>query len=47
MADFSEHIKTWVDIDNQLRIVNDKAKELRKARSQEEERILEYAETTV
>lgn len=45
MADFSEHIKAWVDIDNQLRIVNDKAKELRKARSQEEERILEYVET--
>ena len=30
--DFSENIKTWVDLDNQLKIINEKAKELRLAK---------------
>ena len=45
MTDFSENIKTWVDLDNQLKIINEKAKELRLAKHKEEEKILEYVET--
>ena len=40
-----ENIKKWVSIDNQLKTVNDKAKELREMKNNAEEFILEYVET--
>jgi len=39
-----ENIKKWVSIDNQLKTVTDKAKELREAKNTMEEVILEYVE---
>jgi hypothetical protein len=45
MSSFQDSIKTWVDIDNQLRIVNDRAKTLRDAKKNQEEQILSYVET--
>ena len=40
-----ENIKKWVSIDNQLKTVTEKAKELREAKNTMEEVILEYVET--
>jgi hypothetical protein len=40
-----ENIKKWVALDNQLKTLSDKTKELREARSTTEELILEYVET--
>lgn len=40
-----ENIKKWVSIDNQLKTVTDKAKELREAKNNMEEVILEYVES--
>ena len=39
-----ENIKKWVSIDNQLKTVTDKAKELREAKNNMEEVILDYVE---
>jgi hypothetical protein len=40
-----ENIKKWVSIDNQLKTLNDKVKELRETKNNTEEIILEYVET--
>jgi hypothetical protein len=40
-----ENIKKWVALDNQLKTLTDKTKELREARSTTEDLILEYVET--
>tara|TARA_Y100000591_G_C21841083_1_gene705672 strand:+ start:2545 stop:2889 length:345 start_codon:yes stop_codon:yes gene_type:complete len=42
---FEEHIKEWVSIDNQIRIYNDKLKELREKRTERSENIIQYVET--
>jgi len=40
-----ENIKKWVSLDNQLKTLTEKTKELRDARSTTEELILDYVET--
>ena len=40
-----ENIKKWVSLDNQLKTLTEKTKELREARSTAEELILDYVET--
>jgi hypothetical protein len=40
-----ENIKKWVSLDNQLKTLTEKAKELRDARSTTEDLILDYVET--
>jgi hypothetical protein len=40
-----ENIKKWVSIDNQLKTLNEKTKELREMKNNTEELILEYVET--
>lgn len=40
-----ENIKKWVSIDNQLKTLNEKAKELRESKNNTEQIILEYVET--
>ena len=40
-----EIIKKWVSIDNQLKTINDKAKELREMKNNAEQLILDYVET--
>lgn len=40
-----ENIKKWVSLDNQLKTLTEKTKELREARSTTEELILDYVET--
>jgi hypothetical protein len=40
-----ENIKKWVSIDNQLKTINDKAKELREMKNNAEQLILDYVET--
>ena len=43
--EFSEQIKQWVTIDNQLKSLNDKVKDLRSQRSAITENIMEYVDT--
>ena len=45
MSDFQDNIKAWVAIDNELKIINNKAKELRDERRDIQEEIIEYVET--
>ena len=40
---FEEKIQKWVSIDNQLKIINEKAKELREKKNDLEEIILDHA----
>jgi hypothetical protein len=40
-----ENIKKWVSIDNQLKTLSDKTKELRETKNNTEQLILEYVET--
>ena len=40
-----ENIKKWVSIDNQLKTLSEKTKELREVKNTTEELILEYVET--
>ena len=40
-----ENIKKWVSVDNQLKAINDKAKELREIKNNTEQLILDYVET--
>jgi hypothetical protein len=40
-----ENIKKWVSVDNQLKTLNDKTKELREIKNNTEQVILEYVET--
>ena len=42
---FDENIKHWVQLDNQLKALSDKTKELREQRNTTENEILNYVET--
>ncbi len=44
-TDFTESIKQWVAVDNQIKKHNDKLRELRTQRGDIQETILEYADT--
>ena len=45
MSGFEDHIKRWVSLDNQLRELSERTKELREKRNGECERILKYVDT--
>ena len=45
-ADFTESIKRWVTLDNQVKAHYDKAKELREERNDLAETIIEYVDTS-
>ena len=45
MSDFQESIKAWVEIDNELKVLNTRARELREERKDIQEEIMEYVET--
>ena len=45
MSDFQESIKTWVNIDNELKVINNKARELREERKDIQDEIMQYVET--
>ena len=42
---FQENIKKWVGLDNQLKILNEKAKNIRTEKNELNETIIEYVET--
>jgi hypothetical protein len=42
---FDQYIKKWVSVDNQIRILNEKTKELKEERNSTEEVILKYVDT--
>ena len=42
---FEKNIQSWVSLDNQLRILNNKARELREQRNSFSEYIIKYVET--
>ena len=42
---FEENIKKWVALDNQIKILNDKTKELKESRNNTEEAIIQHVET--
>lgn len=42
---FEEHIQKWVTLDNQIRVLNDKARQLREDRNGASDAILQYVET--
>jgi len=42
---FEDHIKGWVSFDNQLRLVNNRARELRNQRNNIGSQIMNYVET--
>jgi hypothetical protein len=43
---FEEQIKHWVSLDNQLKTLAERTKQLRNERNKSEENILEYVETS-
>ena len=43
--DFQTSIKAWVEVDNELKILNNRARELREERREIQDEILEYVET--
>lgn len=45
MSEFEQEIKEWVSIDNQIRILNEKMRELRDQRNDKNEKIMYYVET--
>lgn len=45
MSTFENNIKTWVNIDNQIKSLNEKARELREQRNELCDEILTYAGT--
>jgi hypothetical protein len=45
MEGFQEKVQEWVSLDNQIKKLNDKTRELRDKRNQNEEIILQYVET--
>ena len=45
MSTFENNIKTWVNIDNQIKSLNEKARELREQRNELCDEILTYANT--
>jgi hypothetical protein len=44
--EFEQHIQQWVSIDNQLKILNDKTKELREKKNNISEKINSHIETS-
>ena len=44
MASFEENIQRWVAIDNQMKLLNEKVKELREKRNDLTQTITEHAE---
>lgn len=42
---FEEQIKSWVNLDNQIRILNEKLKDLRTQRNDVNDEIMNYVET--
>lgn len=40
---FEDKIKKWVHLDNQLKLINDKVKNIRQERNDTEKQIIEYA----
>jgi len=42
---FDQYIQKWVAVDNQIRLLNDKTKELKQERNNTEEVILKYVDT--
>ena len=42
---FEKNIQSWVSLDNQLRILNNKTRELREQRNSFSESIIKYVET--
>lgn len=42
---FEDNIKKWVHLDNQLKLVNDKVKEIKKEKDTIEEEIIQYIDT--
>ena len=45
-ADFTESIKKWVQLDNQVKAYNDKARQLREERNDIADSIIEYVDTS-
>ena len=45
-ADFTESIKQWVSLDNQVKAYYDKAKEVREQRNELADSIIEYVDTS-
>ena len=45
MNSFEENIQKWVSIDTQLKLLHEKAKELREKKAKLSESLLEFAET--
>jgi len=43
---FEENIQQWVQVDNQLKILNDKSRELREKKNMINNRIINYVEET-
>jgi len=44
MSVFEQNIQQWVSLDNQLKIYNEKIRELREKKNKLEENLIEYAE---
>jgi hypothetical protein len=42
---FEDNIKKWVQLDNQLKLVNDKVKEIKQEKDTIEEEIIQYVDT--
>lgn len=42
---FEDNIKKWVQLDNQLKLVNDKVKEIKQEKDTIEEQIIQYVDT--
>jgi hypothetical protein len=42
---FEDKIKKWVHLDNQLKVINDKVKEIKQERDNVEGQIIEYVDT--
>uniref|UniRef100_A0A6C0LBT0 Uncharacterized protein n=1 Tax=viral metagenome TaxID=1070528 RepID=A0A6C0LBT0_9ZZZZ len=45
MKEFEENIQKWVSIDNQLKLLHEKTKELREKKAKLSESLIEFAET--
>ena len=43
--DFQTSIKAWVEVDNEIKILNNRARELREERREIQDEIMEYVET--
>jgi len=45
MTSFEENIQTWVSLDNQIKLLNEKIRILREKKSDIQDSLIEYAET--